>query len=92
MNTRDRLQSQLMNCMIYLPHYTSDFPEEGFNQKKILVVDDESFNIIAIKSMLKGMKLANFDTRVDSAYSGETAIELFKESIYFSENIRRGSA
>ena len=52
-----------------------------FSQKKILIVDDESFNIMAIKAMMKQLRFANHKTHVDIAYSGEDALELFKRSI-----------
>jgi len=52
-----------------------------FHSKKILVIDDESFNCMALVGLLKILKLPNVKQMVDIAYSGEQAIQLLRENI-----------
>ena len=79
----------MIQCKANLPNYIEGSNGGSFSQKRILIVDDESFNIIAIKSMMKGLKFANLKTHVDSVFSGEDAIELLKKNISFVGDSRR---
>ena len=52
--------------------------------KPILVVDDEDMNVLVLQTMLKSEEYES-----DAAYSGQTALELFKKRI---KKVRRGEA
>ena len=41
------------------------------NISKILVVDDEAFNILVIKGLMRVLGMQNVDSRVDCCYNGE---------------------
>jgi len=57
---------------------TEYFP---FSQKKILIIDDESFNCQAMLGMISVLKLPEVGSRVDLAYSGQDALDLVEQSI-----------
>jgi len=50
------------------------------SQKKILVVDDEPYNCLAIVSILKSLKLANAESIVDVATSGRQALKFLNKN------------
>ena len=43
----------------------------SYNRKKILVIDDESYNCKAVFQMIKSLKLPNVQNVVDVVYSGK---------------------
>jgi CheY-like chemotaxis protein len=54
-----------------------------FSQKKILVVDDESYNCKALFQIMKALKLPNPIERVLKAYSGKQALRYAQQSIHW---------
>ena len=54
------------------PHdsITTDLVSSNRHKKRILAVDDDAFNILAIESLLKG-----FNFQIESAYNGQEAID-----------------
>lgn len=55
-----------------------------FTDKRILLVDDDPFNCMAINALFKVLGLDNVDQRVDTAFGGQEALEKIKASIYLS--------
>lgn len=43
-------------------------------QKKILIADDEAFNILVIKGLMRVLGMKNIEERVDIAYNGEEIV------------------
>jgi CheY-like chemotaxis protein len=41
-----------------------------------MIVDDEHFNILAIKGLLRVLGMKNIDNQVDVGYNGEDAVAL----------------
>ena len=52
--------------------------DDFFTSKKILLVDDESYNCQAIFHIIKSLKLPNCVARINKAYSGKQALKLVK--------------
>lgn len=54
-------------------------PQQEFKNRRILLVDDQGFNIDAIKIILKyNIKLKDSDSICDTAYDGKQALEMVK--------------
>ena len=51
------------------------------NKSKILVVDDEAFNIIVIKGLMRVLGMLEIDSRVDCCYNGEQAVEYIQRAV-----------
>jgi len=49
-------------------------------KKRVLVVDDESFNIMAVKGLMRVIGVPD-STHIDVGYNGEQAVELVKKAI-----------
>jgi PleD family two-component response regulator len=54
------------------------------NKKKILVADDEAFNILVIKGLMRVLGMQDIDSRVDCCHNGEQLVEHVEKAI--SEN------
>lgn len=53
--------------------------QQEFKNRRILLVDDQGFNIDAIKIILKyNIKLKDSDSICDTAYDGKQALEMVK--------------
>jgi len=46
-----------------------------------MIVDDEAFNCIALKGLIKCLGMDNTENLIDVCYNGEQAVELVKEAI-----------
>jgi len=68
------------NCLQVFKKLKEDKPF-NYSQKKILIIDDESFNCQAMLGMISVLKLPGISERVHLAYSGKEAIELVEKSI-----------
>jgi CheY-like chemotaxis protein len=51
------------------------------NKKKILVADDEAFNILVIKGLMRVLGMHDIDSRVDCCHNGEQLIEHVEKAI-----------
>lgn len=51
------------------------------NKSKILVVDDEAFNILVIKGLMRVLGMQGIEERVDSGYNGEQLVEHIEKAI-----------
>ena len=51
------------------------------NRSKILVVDDEAFNILVIKGLMRVLGMQDIESRVDSCYNGEQLVEHVEKAI-----------
>ena len=49
--------------------------------KRLLLLDDEPYNIDVLTSVLKSLQLRNFDSVVDTCYDAEKALNLISNSI-----------
>jgi len=71
----------LRNCLANFKKMRASSNEFPYSSKKILIIDDESFNCKALLGMISILRLPNMGKYVDVAYSGEEAIELVKNNI-----------
>ena len=51
------------------------------NKSKILAVDDEAFNIIVIKGLMRVLGMQDIESRVDCCYNGEQAVEHIQRAV-----------
>jgi CheY-like chemotaxis protein len=51
------------------------------NKKKILVADDEAFNILVIKGLMRVLGMQDIDSKVDICYNGEQLVEHIQKAI-----------
>ena len=51
------------------------------NNYKILIVDDEPFNIVAIENILKYVLKFNVETQCSHCYNGKEAINMITKSV-----------
>lgn len=56
-------------------------PVSFFNESKILIVDDDPFNVYSLKQLISLFKLANFDSRIVTAYNGVEAVQAIERNI-----------
>ena len=56
-----------------------------FNDKRILVVDDDPFNCLALKELFKVVGLVNAAHIVDTCFGGNEAYQKIRDSISFGE-------
>jgi len=54
------------------------FPTQQRNLKKILLLDDEPFNIEALKFIFKTIQLENFPESIICSYDAEEALKIIK--------------
>jgi len=50
--------------------------------KKILLLDDEPYNIEVLMSIFKSLKLRGFPNSIDCCYNGDDALKNLKQSIF----------
>ena len=55
-------------------------------KKKILIVDDEQFNIIALTFIIESLGIKNVKELIVEANDGEQAFDLVKQDIEYYEN------
>jgi len=55
---------------------------EDTGDKRILIIDDEPYNCLALMTLLKSLKLKNVSHRVDLVTSGKQAIHSIINSIH----------
>ena len=51
------------------------------NSSKILVVDDEAFNILVIKGLMRVLGMKDIESRVDCCYNGEQLVEHVQKAV-----------
>jgi len=64
----------LAKCLSNYQQWRDSKETFEFTQKKILIIDDESFNCQALLGILKILKLKDIKLMVDLAFSGEEAL------------------
>ena len=62
--------------------YTSDSSSSADDfRQRILLVDDEPFNIMAIEGMMKVVGFNDYEKYVDRCYNGEQSVAMFKKAV-----------
>lgn len=51
------------------------------NKSKILIVDDEAFNILVIKGLMRVLGMSDIESRVDCGYNGEQLVEHVQRAV-----------
>ena len=51
------------------------------NKSKILAVDDEAFNILVIKGLMRVLGMQDIESRVDCGYNGEQLVEFVQKAV-----------
>ena len=51
------------------------------NQRKIMMVDDEAFNLIAMQGLMRVLGLEDMAKKVDKCFNGEEAVQLVQNAI-----------
>ena len=54
--------------------------------RRILVVDDEPYNILGLKVVLQQSGIKNIIQKVDIAYNGQQAVDMVKNGLYKNYN------
>ena len=62
-------------------NYDIDFESDSNLEKRILIVDDQSFNIEALKIILKYSVGLDSELFCDSSLSGHNALQIIKDDI-----------
>lgn len=57
-----------------------------FSKKKILIVDDDPFNLFALRSLFAMLKLEGCDNRIEIGYNGMEAVEKIKKNLIEAQN------
>ena len=53
---------------------------QNYQKKRILIVDDEPFNILGMQMNLKNLKIKGLSQIIDRAYNGQEALSKVKDS------------
>jgi len=53
---------------------------KNYKKKRILIVDDEPFNILGMQMNLKNIEIKGLSQIIDRAYNGEEALSKVKDS------------
>ena len=59
----------------------NNLPVRFYNKCKILIVDDDPFNVFSLKQLLCLFKLPDFDQRIVTAFNGVEAIEAIESNL-----------
>jgi CheY-like chemotaxis protein len=78
-------RQQLETCLRHFQEMNEQGDGFAFSQKKILVIDDESYNCQALLQMMKALKLPNVKDVVHTAYSGKQALKKVEQSLRWEE-------
>ena len=89
-------QTTVRRCRHYLNklsiHWTDcptkELEKVDFNEKRILIVDDDPFNCLAIKELFKVLGLDRVAERVDECYGGQEALDKIRDSLVLAPPCR----
>lgn len=58
------------------------------NKAKMILVDDEAFNILAIKGMMRVLGMTNIDEKVEECFNGLECVNLIENAINENQSER----
>mmetsp|Transcript_1574 Transcript_1574/g.2104 ORF Transcript_1574/g.2104 Transcript_1574/m.2104 type:complete len:148 (-) Transcript_1574:380-823(-) len=71
----------MMRCIENLTSIEQEKERFGYSKKRILIIDDEPYNCVALYSLIKGLKLSNIEDRIDLCLSGTSALRMLLQNI-----------